>query len=274
MSGLDSSLEKLVTSPKKTLTELALLDAKAAELLSKELSGYATLRKFYNLRDEELLLNEGEEPEHRPFARKRRAADALIIIISSAASSIRGGLYDPEVETVVPVDVLLPLLGEALVFVNRMCHDIPTTRISIDDKVEPKRTLTLRHLYDLLAAVEDLSTAPGMIQMQCEEALRTTLAAAHGNSSPSSLLKSTSNLTTTSSQYSLIGSVDLGSMEGVSTESSTVLVKGGGVDDVKRAWDWRKGFPRGAKGEDVIRILRLGIAKELGRAFAEGEVTP
>lgn len=122
--------------------------------------------------------------------------------------------------------------------------------------------------------MEDLSTAPSMIQMQCEEALRTTLAAAYGNNPPSSLLKSTSNLTTASSQYSLIGSMDLGSVEGVSTESSTIFVKGGGVDDVKRIWDWRKGFPRGAKGEDIIRILRLGIAKELGRAFAEGEVTP
>ena len=53
------------------------------------------------------------------MARKRAAASALSVIIASAASSIRGGLYDPEIETVVQVDVLLPLLGEALVFVNR-----------------------------------------------------------------------------------------------------------------------------------------------------------
>ena len=143
-----------------------------------------------------------------------------------------------------------------------------------NDHPEPKRTLTLRHLYDLLGAVEDLCTAPSMIQAQCEEALRTTFAAAHENNPRLNLNKSTSNLTTASSQYSLIGSMDLGSVEGVSTESSTVLVKGGGVDDAKRGWDWRKGFPRGAKGEDVIRVLRLEIAKELGRAFAEGELTP
>ncbi|KAF1966631.1 hypothetical protein BU23DRAFT_517671 [Bimuria novae-zelandiae CBS 107.79] len=257
LSELDASLKKLVTFPKKTLTELAALDSEAAELLSNSLSGYATIRKFYDLRDEEVLLKEGDKPAHRPLARKRTAANALIVIIASASSSIRGGLYDPEVETVVQVDVLLSLLGEALVFIN-----------------QPKRTLTLRNLYDLLAAVEDFSTAPSMIQAQCEEALRTTLAAAHENSPRSSLNKSTSNLTTASSQYSLIGSMDLGSVEGVSTDSSTVLVKGSGVDDVKRAWDWRKGFPRGAKGEDVIRILRLGIAKELGRAFAEGEFKP
>ncbi|KAL5443755.1 hypothetical protein PMIN06_008591 [Paraphaeosphaeria minitans] len=253
LTDLDTSLKKLITSPKKSLTELGSLDSEAAELLSNYLSGYATIRKFYDLRDEEVLLKEGEKPTHRPMARKQIAANALAVIISSAASSIRGGLYDPEVETVVQVDVLLSLLGEALVFVN-----------------QPKRMLTLGHLYELLAAVEDFSIAPSMIRAQCEEALSTTLSAAHEHGSRSSLQKSTSNLTTASSQYSLIGSMDLGSVEGVSTESSTVLVSGGGVDDVKRGWDWRKGFPRGAKGEDVIRVMRLGIAKELGRAFAEG----
>jgi hypothetical protein len=64
-------------------------------------------------------VQDGGKPAHRPLARKRAAANALMVIIASAASSIRGGLYDPEIETVVQVDVLLPLLGEALVFVNR-----------------------------------------------------------------------------------------------------------------------------------------------------------
>lgn len=122
LTELDTSLMKLITSPKKSLTELASLDSAAAELLSNYLSGYATIRQFYDLRDEEVLLKEGEKPAHRPMARKRTAANALAVIISSAASSIRGGLYDPEVETVVQVDVLLPLLGEALVFVNRKYH--------------------------------------------------------------------------------------------------------------------------------------------------------
>jgi hypothetical protein len=117
---LDDSLKALIESPKQTLTQLANLDSEAAQLLSNSLSGYATIRKFYDLRDEEVLLKEGEKPAHRPLARKRAAANALMVIISSAASSIRGGLYDPEVETVVQVDVLLTLLGEALVFVNRM----------------------------------------------------------------------------------------------------------------------------------------------------------
>jgi hypothetical protein len=173
-------------------------------MLSNHLSGYATIRKLYDLRDEEVLLKDGEKPAHRPLARKRAAANALGVIIASASSSIRGGLYDPEVETVVPVDLLLPLLGEALVFVN-----------------QPKRTFTLRHLYDLLAAIEDLETAPSMIRSQCEEVLSTTLSAAH--SSQHGLQKSTSNLTTASSQFSLI---EFSSADGQSAENSAVLVKG------------------------------------------------
>jgi hypothetical protein len=150
--------------------------------------------------------------------------------------------------------------------------------LNTDTLEEPKRTLTLRHLYDLLAAVEDFETASSLIHGQCEEVLSTTFSAAHDTSSsppnPHHLLqKSTSGLTTASSQYSLIGSTELGSVQGQSIESSAVLVKGGHVDESKRGWDWRKGFQRGAKGEDIMRVLRLGIAKEIGRAFAEGEVT-
>ncbi|KAF2820384.1 hypothetical protein CC86DRAFT_361072 [Ophiobolus disseminans] len=255
-SELDDSLGSLITSPKQALTELASLDSEAASMLSSHLSGYATIRKFYDLRDEDILVKDGEKPAHRPMARRRAAASALMVIIASASSSIRGGLYDPEIETVVQVDVLLALLGEALVFVN-----------------QTKRTLTLRHLYDLLAAIEDLETAPSMIRTQCEEVLTTTLSAAHDSSSSHSLQKSTSNLTTASSQFSLIGSADFGSADGQSAESSAVLVRGGHVDESKRGWDWRRGFPKGASGEDIIRVLRLGIAKEIGRAFAEGEVT-
>jgi hypothetical protein len=212
------------------------------------------------------------------MARKRAAANALIVIISSAASSIQGGLYDPEIETVVQVDVLLPLLGEALVFINRKFIRFKCRRAGTNPLPEPKRTLTLRHLYDLLAAIEDFETASSLIHGQCEEVLSTTLSAAHDTSSsppnPHHLLqKSTSGLTTASSQYSMIGSTEFGSVEGQSIESSAVLIRGGHVDESRRGWDWRKGFPRGAKGEDIVRVLRLGIAKEIARAFAEGEVT-
>ncbi|KAI8933509.1 hypothetical protein NX059_009246 [Plenodomus lindquistii] len=255
---LDESLSNLITSPKQTLTKLAHLDPEAASLLSNHLSGYATIRKFYDLRDEEVLCKSGQKPAHRPMARKRAAANALMVIIASAASSIRGGVYDPEVETVVQVDVLLPLLGEALIFVD-----------------QPKRTLTLRHLYSLLSALEDLDTAPSMIRTQCEEVLRTTLhASRNSNSNPSTtssrydLHKSTSGL---SSTYDLINSTDF-STTSTSAEASSILVQGAGIQDVRRGWDWRKGFGKTAGGGDVLRVLRLGVAREIGRAFAEGEV--
>lgn len=64
-------------------------------------------------------LKEGQKPSLRPIARKRAAATALLAVINSAADNIHGGLYDKERASVVPVDGLLALLGEALLFVNR-----------------------------------------------------------------------------------------------------------------------------------------------------------
>lgn len=45
--------------------------------------------------------------------------------------------------------------------------------------------------------------------------------------------------------------------------SSRALVKS--QEDKERGWDWRKGLAKGAKGEDVLRILRLGLAKDISR---------
>ena len=96
------------------------MDPKAAEMLHTYLTGYATLRKFYDLRDEEINLEKGQKPTMRPNARKIAAATALLAVINSAADNIHGGLYDESRASVVQVDGLLSLLGEALVFVNRM----------------------------------------------------------------------------------------------------------------------------------------------------------
>ena len=189
------------------------------------------------------------------MARKRAAAAALMVVISSAASSIQGGLYDADIETVIQVDVILPLFGEALVFLN-----------------QPKRTLSLRHLYDLLAAIEDFETSGALIRNQCEEVLQTALGAAHGDSVPeprSLLQKSTSGLS--GSTFSLIGSQDF-STDAQSTQASAVLVRGGKINDVQRGWDWRAGCPKGAQGRELLRILRLGVAREVARCFAEGEM--
>ena len=94
-------------------------------MLHTYLTGYATLRRYYDLRDEEVNLKEGEKPTLRPIARKKAAADCLIAVINSAADNIHGGLYDESRGSVVQVDGLLALLGEALVFLDRKR---PTTK--------------------------------------------------------------------------------------------------------------------------------------------------
>ena len=88
----------------------------AAEILSVQFSGYATLRKFYDLRDQEV---NGVEVTLRPVARKKAALAALMTVIASAGDSIQGGLYDEKIESIIPVDGLLNLLGEASIFVDR-----------------------------------------------------------------------------------------------------------------------------------------------------------
>ena len=51
-----------------------------------------------------------------------------------------------------------------------------------------------------------------------------------------------------------------------------MLVRGGKINDVQRGWDWRAGCPKGAQGRELLRILRLGVAREVARCFAEGEM--
>lgn len=119
-ADLDSTLESIINSPRQTLAQLSMLDQEAAELLSAHFSGYAMLRSFYTLRDQGLQPQKGTStPALGPRARKQAAAAALIAVITSAVDSIHGGLYDATVDSVVPVDGLLVLLGEALVFLNR-----------------------------------------------------------------------------------------------------------------------------------------------------------
>ena len=124
LSELDENLRALLFTPEKSVGQLASMDPKAAEMLHTYLTGYATLRKFYDLRDEEINLEKGQKPTMRPNARKTAAATALLAVINSAADNIHGGLYDESRASVVQVDGLLSLLGEALVFVNRMSYSM------------------------------------------------------------------------------------------------------------------------------------------------------
>lgn len=127
LSDLDENLHALLFTPGHSVGQLALMDPKAAEMLHTYLTGYATLRKFYDLRDEEINLEVGQKLAARPNARKAAAATALLAVINSAADNIQGGLFDANRGSVVQVDGLLSLLGEALVFVNRMYYRVVKT---------------------------------------------------------------------------------------------------------------------------------------------------
>ena len=126
----------------------------------------------------------------------------------------------------------------------------------------------------LLRVAEDLETVNPKIFARCEDVLRAAVGNEHGGETPSPralLRKSTSGLTTASSQFSFVGSsAMLGSHESKesakTSEGSGVLVNG----DVKRGWDWRKGLNQSAKGEDVVKILRFAVAQEIGRVWAVG----
>ena len=117
--NLDEQLYSLIREPKACLSAVAGVDEEAASILQFYFSGYATLRRYYETRDETIGLQEGQKPRFKPLARRRAAAQALVAVISSAADSIYGGLYDPGRDSAVQVDGLLALLGEALPFVER-----------------------------------------------------------------------------------------------------------------------------------------------------------
>ena len=119
LPALDPNLFALIFTPGHSLEQLALTDSKAAEMLHTYLTGYATLRKFYDLRDEVAPTEDDEQPRMGLIARKNGAATALIAVINSAADNIHGGLYDEDRGAIVQVDGLLALLGEAMIFINR-----------------------------------------------------------------------------------------------------------------------------------------------------------
>jgi hypothetical protein len=118
------------------VTELGTEDFEAGQYLSTYLAGYATIRKFYETRDE-TIDQEQETPSNETEARSR-AAVALVAAINSASDCIRGGLFDPKVDNVIPVDHLLVLLGEALAFINRklihLLHHVYDANLDLQDQ--------------------------------------------------------------------------------------------------------------------------------------------
>lgn len=261
-SGLDQRLRLLLENPAMALSELSRIDTEAAEMISTYLSGYATARRFYDVRDEGLTSDAHQKPKNKPKQRRKLAANALVAVVESASSSVRGGLYDAQTDSVVQVDGLLSLLGEALLFIS-----------------QPEVILTQSQLFTLLKAVEDLQTAPDSVQAQCEELLEATISSYNSDdqdvADTRDILKksmmdgSQESVSASRLGFSMAGSEMLlrsGLRKNGSQANSGVLVK----SKVRRAWDWRSGFADGAGGEDVCRVLRLGLAREMGRCWMQG----
>lgn len=237
---MDEHLKRLITSPRTVLKEMMGLDPEAADILRQWLSGYATLRKFYQIRDA------GVESENKVSqTSKAEAASALIMVITSSDDNIRGGLYDEHRGAVVDVDFLLALLGEAMVFVDQ----------------SGSLSLTPYQIEILLKSIEDLETVGERVYGACDEFFKTVMASTPGlkGSNPMDLLKkSTSSLS--GSSYSMVGSSMLASQFNKSIQSSGLL-----KENAKRGWDWRKGLTAVISSKDVLRIMRYGLAKDLAK---------
>ncbi|KAK4195968.1 hypothetical protein QBC40DRAFT_268862 [Triangularia verruculosa] len=263
-SELDNYLVRLLTDRNKTLEDLAARDMESAELLGKMLSGYASLRQFYDIRD-----NKDSLPAHvAPLARKQQAAAALVSVIASSDDNIRGGLYDQTRDGIVSEDFLLALLGEALVFTT----DPSNTNVHFGQAATP--VLTLDQIDVILKAIEDLEAVGERVREACEEFLGVVLGSVNGGNNglakggrPEDLLRGgwggNLMLTAASSRDGGLGKVakELGKSLG-----------GGKGNDVKRGWDWRvgEGIGKNTGGREVMRRLRLGLAKDVAGLWLDG----
>ncbi|KAG9837317.1 hypothetical protein KCV05_g11571, partial [Aureobasidium melanogenum] len=274
-ANIDPQLDALLNDQHATLHQVARQDVVAAQLLASQLSGYATLRRFYDLRDADAAKDAAEADVEddeeaasrkpgmlRPLARKREAARALMAVIESAADSIRGGLYDPEAQSVVQVDALMTLLCEALPLMN-----------------QTKQILKTPHLLTLIRAIEDLETiTPGIYAQNSAvftAAINTYLSNSNTPSTvtPSSstpdLSKSIAGLKQSVSWNMVNSSGSIASEQNGNGGDSSAGVMGG--IQVKRAWDWRVGavYMKGksVKPEDVMRVLRCQVAIEMGKVW-------
>ncbi|KAL6241546.1 hypothetical protein RBB50_011569 [Rhinocladiella similis] len=256
---MDDGLHSLVGNPKSALSDIAEADPEAAEMLQFYLVGYACLRRFYTLRDQDAL--QIKSSSLKPLARRRAAAKTLVAAVNSAADSIYGGLYDPERQSAIQVDGLLTLLGEA-------------TALLADSNPSGKPVLTATQIYSILAAIEDLSTVSTRVYDATEECLQAALRNYHGSQPPSPhamLKKSMSSGTNSAFSFSMMGSEMLAKSDvtstgtgGKSVGSSGVLVPGQNNDTPPRGWDWRVRFKnKDVTGDEVVRTLRIGLAEEL-----------
>lgn len=243
---LDYHMRTLIDSPLDALTQISVMDSEAARLLHVSLSGYASLRKFYELRDGHLKPR--DKAKRCVNARKRQASIALLAVITSSSDHIRGGLYDKENNAVVHVNFLLALLGEAMVFVNQTDF-----------------ILTVPQIQTLLYTIEDFNCVPSFVYTKCTEFLQTVITSggALKKSTPAkSQQQSITDLNRMSNNFSPV------SPPLVSKQEQLVKFSGSlSKNVVERGWDWRDFISTETTGNDLLRLLRLGLAKDLGKAW-------
>ncbi|OLN86421.1 Nucleoporin NUP85 [Colletotrichum chlorophyti] len=248
-NDVDDHLYRLLNERSQTLEKYAKQDLEAANLLGRMLSGYATLRKFYEIRDTDGL---ADMSPYKAASLRKQAASALVAVIASSDDNIRGGLYDETRDAVVSEDFILALLGEALPFVN-----------------QHPPVINLDQMDTLLKAIEDIQTVNSAIFNAADEFFKLVLASAQGlkGSTPADLMrKSTGSLS--GSSYMLSGSSMLASQLHRS-------ISGGVPRNTKRGWDWRSGLTASTTAEDVLRILRLALSKDLATLWlADADNTP
>ena len=259
---LDDHLGRLLRERNATLEAFAKCDLEAANLVGRMLSGYATLRRFYDIRDDESL---------SPARRRALAAPALVAVIASADDNIRGGLYDATRDAVVSEDFLLALLGEALALTTLDLHREPHG---------PPPPIGLDGAEVLLKAVEDLQSVEGSrVQAACDDFFQIVLQSAPGleGSSPADLMRMSSSAASGGSgglggsSYVLSGSSMVASMlhrslsGGAGAPGRPAPPRLGAA--VKRGWDWRSGMNAKSTAADVVRLLRLGLSRDLARLW-------
>ncbi|KAI5263618.1 hypothetical protein E4T47_08969 [Aureobasidium subglaciale] len=289
---IDPQLDALLNDQHAALHQVARQDVAAAQLLASQLSGYATLRRFYDLRDADAVKDvaevDVEDDEEaatrkpgtlRPLARKREAARALMAVIESAADSIRGGLYDSDTQSVVQVDALMALLCEALPLMNRKQSLVMSCdKTMADPKLETKQILKTPHLLTLIRAIEDLETiTPGIYAQNSAvftAAINSHVASLHTqpNHTPTSstpdLSKSIAGLKQSVSWNMVNSSGSIASERSGNSDAGGDVMRG---VQIKRAWDWRVGAVhmkgKSVKPEDVMRVLRCQVAIEMSKVW-------
>ncbi|KAJ3484869.1 hypothetical protein NLG97_g6951 [Lecanicillium saksenae] len=238
---LDADLKNLLRNRTETLERRAKQDLEAAQLLGRMLSGYATLRKFYELRDQ---YAEEDAASSKAQSLRKQAAFALVAVISSSDDNIRGGLYDDTRDAVVSEDFLLALLGEATVFLG-----------------QKPSTVSLEQIDVLLKAIEDLQTVGSRVYDACDEFFNLVLASGQGlkGSTPADLMRKSTNALGASSYV----------MTGSSMLAGQLHKSVAGTGKIQRGWDWRKQWHTSTRSEDVLRKLRLGLAQDLAALWLE-----